>query len=266
MPAPKPHWLLRVRPMELAALLKAVLHIKRVPVTAEGASWLIDPASDFGNRLLREGTYEPGLLSAMRAVLQPGDAFIDVGANEGWFSILAANAVGPTGLVLAIEPQARLWPVIEAHIQRNDAAKLAVRQCRFACGAEQTTATITLAPSTNSGATTFRPNGRQRWGRRQVVDVQRLDALMRAHQLDTVRCLKVDVEGFERDVLNGCGDWLDGRINYLLLETHPEVLEARGDSRDAVESWLKGKGYIPERWEGIYLWRWHELPCPPRRA
>jgi FkbM family methyltransferase len=249
--------------MELAAVLKAICPVAREPVLAEGASWLVDPASNFGDRLLREGTYEPGLLSAIRAVLRPGDTFIDVGANEGWFSILAARQVGPQGRVIAVEPQARLTPVIEAHIRRNGLGNVTLLSSAF--GATASVAELALTPSTNSGATSLLRTRRQRWARRQSVAVHRLDTVAAMYGLTTIRCVKIDVEGFERDVLDGAGAWLDsGRIDYLLLETHPEALAARGDSREAIERWLRALGYVSEWWDGVYLWRWHERPCPPK--
>ena len=55
-------------------------------------------------RLREEGVWEPYETSLLVAFLQPGDVFVDVGANIGYFSILAASVVGASGAVFAFEP------------------------------------------------------------------------------------------------------------------------------------------------------------------
>jgi len=108
----KRHWLTRLRPLELAECLKKALRIRRYEIEEEGLRVWIDPVSNVGSRLLAEGTYEKKLTEALPHLLGPNLTFYDVGANEGWFSLVAARIVGPSGRVIAVEPQERLWPVI----------------------------------------------------------------------------------------------------------------------------------------------------------
>ena len=55
-------------------------------------------------RIREEGVWEPYETSLVLAMLRPGDVFVDVGANIGYFTILAASAVGAQGMVFAFEP------------------------------------------------------------------------------------------------------------------------------------------------------------------
>ena len=55
-----------------------------------------DPSSGLGMSLLR-GSYEPGTVAALRKYLRAGATFLDLGANEGLFSVLASELVGPEG-------------------------------------------------------------------------------------------------------------------------------------------------------------------------
>ena len=68
----------------------------------------MDPADyAVGHTVARTGSYEPEVSATLREVLPPGATFVDIGANIGWFSLLAASLVGPTGRVIAIEPNPR---------------------------------------------------------------------------------------------------------------------------------------------------------------
>ena len=80
--------------------------------------WLTLSADFFIQRyLLRDGEYEPALGAVLRCVLRPGDIFVDVGANIGVHSILAGTCVGPTGHIIAFEPN----PIVARRLAANAA-------------------------------------------------------------------------------------------------------------------------------------------------
>jgi FkbM family methyltransferase len=63
--------------------------------------------------------------------------FVNLGANDGYFSILASRVVGQHGKVLAIEPQERLWKVIRKNIQLNDSYNIQLFPCAVGDKKEQ---------------------------------------------------------------------------------------------------------------------------------
>lgn len=69
--------------------------------------------------IIRGGSWENELTSLLIRELQPGDGFLDVGANCGYFSLLAAKMVGPTGFVVAFEPQPKLARLIRNSLSIN---------------------------------------------------------------------------------------------------------------------------------------------------
>src|SRR6266478_8420952 len=94
--------LISIRPAQLAALIKRVLFIHRVVVeTSDGLKFWIDPVSILGLKLLRDRTFEPSLSKLIKRLLRASDKFVDIGANEGYFSVLGANATIPGGRVVA---------------------------------------------------------------------------------------------------------------------------------------------------------------------
>ena len=65
----------------------------------------LDPTEWFQNQLRRGNEIEPQTLDAYRAILEPGYVYIDVGAHIGYQTLVARKSVGPSGMVIAIEPQ-----------------------------------------------------------------------------------------------------------------------------------------------------------------
>ena len=86
--------------------------------TPHGIFW-IDPLTQFGTILSRNGNYEPTMGLTIVDFLKPGATFVDVGANEGFFSVIGAKLCGPDGRVVAVEPQNRMIPVIQENLRLN---------------------------------------------------------------------------------------------------------------------------------------------------
>ena len=96
---PQPHpinfyaALLRVRPAQLCDVLKKLLRVRRRYVqSATGQTFWLDPVSVLGLHLMSEGLHEPQMCKLFESVLRPGDCVIDVGGNEGYFSVSANRA------------------------------------------------------------------------------------------------------------------------------------------------------------------------------
>jgi FkbM family methyltransferase len=244
-------WLTRMRPLELALFLKWALRVKRIEADAQGIKLWVDPASNFGKRILREGNYEAELSTAFRELLSPGQNFVDVGANEGWFSMLAANLVGLSGRVLACEPQERLWPVITKNIFLNGFAN--VQLLPFAVAEQPGEAVINLYPSINTGSSNISATKR-RWETQQRIKLLPLTTLLISLRGGTVDLMKVDVEGFEHQVLLSAGEHLGSTIKRIVVELHPAQLEALGSSEGQVVALLESRGYSKRVLAGVDVW------------
>src|SRR5689334_3404918 len=124
--------LMRVRPAQVAAALKMALRVRRQVIGSDsGHRFWVDPVSVFGMQLATAGVYEPGMTFLLKALLRPSDVFIDVGGNEGYFSVLAAGLVGSEGTVHCIEPQRRLREVLLRNFDLNSAS-VKLHQCAIA--------------------------------------------------------------------------------------------------------------------------------------
>lgn len=244
-------WLTNMRPLELGMLMKWLLRVRRMETEVQGIKLWVDPASNFGKRVLREGNYEADLTSAFGELLQPGQTFVDVGANEGWFSMLAAKLVGPAGRVIACEPQERLWPAILKNVASNGFAN--VQLLPFAIGRETGRGEINLYPSVNTGSSHI-SGTRRRWEKTQPIEVVPLSTVLGTAAGQGVDLMKIDVEGFEFQVLQGAGDHLGSTIRRIVVEIHPGPLQALGASEADVVGLLESKGYIKRVVAGVDVW------------
>lgn len=244
-------WLTSLRPLELSLVMKWLLRVRRVETEVQGIKLWVDPASNFGKRVLREGNYEADLTQAFRSLLQPGQTFVDVGANEAWFSMLAAKMVGPAGRVLACEPQERLWAPILKNIALNEFTN--VELLPFAVGCERGRGEINLYPSLNTGSSHI-GGTKRRWEKTQAIETMPLSVILEGRGSPIVDFMKIDVEGFELQVLKGAGAHLGSKIKRMVVEVHPEPLRTLGSSEHELEELLRSKGYTKRAVAGVGVW------------
>ncbi|MBR0650844.1 FkbM family methyltransferase [Roseomonas terrae] len=188
------------------------------------------------------GAWEPAETDFILTVLEPGDGFIDVGANIGWFSILAAQAVGPQGRVHAFEPRADLSRRLRQSVADNGFDE----RCRIeaiALGAEEGAIELAWAPDERNPGHSFlvpgaMPEGAVSLGR---VPVRPLDALGIE---GPVRLIKIDVEGAEPLVLRGAQALIARDRPVLLVEVFPHWLSrVSGTTAEALLTQLREWGY-----------------------
>ena len=148
--------------------------------------------------------WEPDLTRFIAGRLRDGDVFVDVGANIGYYSLLAAQCVGPTGRVIAVEASPPVYADLQRHIDHNGVGDR-VRAENKAAAAEPGTLSIFSGPVHNVGAsTTLGKHGAE--SVESIVESQPLRNLLSADELSSIRLIKIDVEGAEPDVVAGMGD------------------------------------------------------------
>lgn len=185
-------------------------HILR---TIHGFSLKIDPSRDSGVELslFQTGTYEKGTLHLIEELLKPGDCFVDVGANIGLMSVFASQCVGQTGKVIAFEAHPQTYDLLKYNIELNKAAN--IEPYAFALGDAQSTAVIYDNWDINRGGASLviRNEGSQG----HEVEVRTLDELL--PDVDP-KLIKVDVEGFELQVLKGARNIIAAARPALIVE------------------------------------------------
>lgn len=216
-------FLSKIRPTELSGPFLDLVFPFRKVITIEGMRLSIDPASHLGRTLLMSGAYEPETCEIFRKHISPGDLVLDVGANEGFFSALAALLVGREGCVVAVEPQSRLQDVIEINLALNADCKTLI--VHNALGERDgDTLEINLFPRSNTGASSLVRRPRFAKNTETVRTVSPLTLLSQSgrRRFDFV---KVDVEGFEPEVVRSLPMQ---SVGTLLVDYHAAILAHRG--------------------------------------
>lgn len=240
----------KIRPIELGLLLKRMLRVKRFVYQLDNLFFWLDPASELGDQIIKNNSFEPELTTYISTVLKPGDIFVDVGANEGWFSVYAAKKVGPTGKVFAIEPQQRLWEVVIKNFFINGIINYVLVPC--AIGTEEQDKELILNPDLNNGGSSFVNAGRSYFWPRQITPIRRMDSFFEQYNLSKVDLMKIDIEGYEYFALqSGVKIFEEKRVEKIVVDVHTRHLEKLGIPADSIQIFFEEKGYTYVNAHGV---------------
>ncbi len=172
-----------------------------------------------------QGIWEPNLSAFITSSLRPGDAFVDVGANIGYYTVIAAQSVGSDGVVVAVEPLPPALAELRRNVEINDFHNVRI---------------LPIAAHDRDGEITIRFNSMADVGGASIVwtderpfeAVVQTEALSKSLSRDEIaraRLFKVDVEGAEATAIRGLLAGSNGFrpdaefIVELTPDTYPDV-------------------------------------------
>lgn len=171
------------------------------------------------------GVYEPHITSLFRKLLRRGMTVLDVGTNAGWFTLISARAVGPSGRVLAFEPEPGNYAALTENLRLNGFAN--VTPYDVALFDREGVLPLSLSATASAWHSMVLPVGEASVPVRTI----RLDRLLDDAPVAHVDLLKVDVEGAEPNVLLGASETL-AKTDHLILEWNPQVWGERKELLD----------------------------------
>ncbi|MGZ4316983.1 MAG: FkbM family methyltransferase [Gaiellaceae bacterium] len=185
------------------------------------------------------GTYEPKTTALISSALRSGDTFLDIGANAGHYTFVAARIVAPSGRVVAVEASGTTARQLCADVARNDLDAV-VTVHNVAAGDCVSSALLYASEDPSQvGMWHLDPAGQG-----HVVGethVTPLDDLVPNLQPDVI---KLDIEGAELRALMGMRKILgNSRPRLIVAETEDDLLLRFGDSVDALVGFLDEMGY-----------------------
>jgi FkbM family methyltransferase len=190
-----------------------------VEVKIEGYSIFVRPIDhDIGLAIRNTRRYEPHVTRVIREVVRTGDTVVDVGANLGFFTALAASLVGDTGKVIAIEPMDKNLQLIHATVRSNRFRQVEIVPYAVSDSPGQ------VVMSTGVGTSNGQIVG-------EVADASTPSLFAQAKKLDdllpalsALDVLKIDIEGYELRALRGFETGLARHRPLLLTEFHPKCM------------------------------------------
>jgi FkbM family methyltransferase len=191
-------------------------------------------------------TYEPATVRYLQTHLSEGDVFVDVGANSGYFTLIAAGLVGARGRIVAFEPNPAVRERLDLNVVRNAFQdRVDIETCALS---DRTADDVPLFVPEHDGFATLVPAvapAASYISKAGAISIRTrtFDDWLAAAGIENVTLVKVDVEGGEAQVLAGMrASLIAGRVSRLVLETAWDGQAHRQ---------LVDFGFIPERLENV---------------
>lgn len=192
-------------------------------------------------RVVHRPDYESGFHSALSSAVRPGDIVWDIGANIGFYTVRFAEQAGPNGHVYAFEPSTEMF-----------------ERLGFAIEEHANCTPVRKALGDHNGREMFKQSGTtshivtERDDDTIEIEIATGDALIAARQVQPPTVMKIDVEGFELDVLTGLTETLKRpALRFVGVEVHFSELSKRGlnHAPAEIERRLEAAG-LQTRWVG----------------
>lgn len=208
-------------------------------VTPTGSDLLLDPAGSFLEVYLQGlAGYEPDVQAALKIFLRPGSAFVDCGANAGFYSVMAQDIMGGKGTVIAIEANPQLIPLLNRNLSANGIAGAVNAAVTSRPGPLKL-----VSPRAHDALASIRPNALYDEFEVETFQVagRTLDDILGNLLADRLDLMKIDIEGGELDAIKS-GREIIGRFRPCIIAeysriTWPEFGATHGELLKLCEEW-----------------------------
>ena len=216
-----------------------------VEVTRDGLRYHLDLSQAIDLTIFVFGRFERSTVAAFRRYVKPGATVLDIGANIGAQTLQLARLVGPRGRVLSFEPTAFAFAKLNRNLQLNPqiAGRVTALQCFLTGGDGQD------LPSAVHSSWTLQRSAEaheKHLGVPMATAGSRaatLDRVLAEHAIESVDLVKLDVDGFECDVLAGATDMIRRSRPIFVMEIMPYGLVEQGANLDQLLNFLIPSGY-----------------------
>jgi len=198
------------------------------------------PADDctISPHLILDGEWEPWVTKVFQTLVKPGMTVVDVGANVGYFTLLAAWGTGPSGKVYAFEPEPKNFRLLSRNVDVNGMTWVTVNRKALWNKA----GTAELYTTDACGGHSLIGNTQPTTSGKIQVETIPLDNYLTPGQ--RVDFIKIDAEGAEPFIMEGMQEVLKANPKAkILLEFAPMFLKASGRDPMQFIDWIKGLGY-----------------------
>ena len=199
---------------------------------------------------LEEGGHT--LIRSEISKLKAGETFLDVGANVGYFSLLASRMVGKSGTVIALEPSPREYKMLIENVRRNSSANIFSLNCAASNQAE----IIQLETEPDNTGLNKTHKARQCGNTHGIIALP-ISAITPDLQINLA---KIDTEGFELFAIRGMKNLFKKKqVNKIIIEISPEFLESHNQKWSEIYEYLASFDFCPDPSTDKSKKQWDEI-------
>lgn len=223
--------------LRILGLLRKLKCLRYIFANNRSGLMYLDTWDYVQKRIFEDSAYEIATCNLLDKLLHDGDVMMDIGANVGQFSLLAAKRVGEKGHVVAIEPNAAIFSDLRFNIQLNKLTNIKPILCAASDRSEilafrdpppENRGTSRIAESVVAGAFS--------------VGAFSVPEILKFHNLGAPKLIKIDVEGAEKVVLSGIFLSPEYRPDHIVFEFLPNDFKY-GGSPQLLLDLVKSNGY-----------------------
>ena len=213
-----------------------------------GFDWQLDLKQGIDFAIYLQGGFEPMTLREYRKLVREGDTVFNIGANIGAHTIPLARLVGPSGKVIAFEPTDYAYAKLENNLNLNPSlqSRVSTVQALLVANSEEhkpegiPSSWALESPGTGEH---IHPVHKGTYNSLRGAATIQLDQWVAANRLNHLDFVKIDVDGYEVDVLEGAKATLKRFRPVIMMEFPPYVFKERGRSFEELTSLLRCLGY-----------------------
>jgi FkbM family methyltransferase len=208
--------------------------------------WELDLSEGIDFAIYLRGGFEPGTLQEYRRLVRAGFFVLDIGANIGSHTLPLAQLVGPSGRVYSFEPTDCAFEKQRRNLSLNpDLSKrvCAVQAMLVGRAPRKPAAIPSTWPLDRRGKRDLHPTHLGRFNALDGAELLRLDDWTAREQPRSIDFVKIDVDGYEIDVIEGAGQTLSRYKPVMMMEFAPYIFSERRRSFPELLEALSALGY-----------------------
>lgn len=217
----------------------------RTIAVRDGITYDLDLSQGIDFAIYLGNIYERQTRGALRRLVSPGSLVLDIGANIGAHTLPLARQVGPEGRILAFEPTDFAFRKLSRNLELNPelASRVTTNHCFLTATDDDRvpTAIYSSWPLEQQPGLHAKHLGREM--RTEAARARSIDSVLAELGGRVVQFVKLDVDGFECDVLRGARNMLSTMRPVFVMEIAPYVLVERGASLEELLSFFIPNGY-----------------------
>jgi len=206
-----------------------------------GLKFELNPLSFIDRHILETGTFDGTLHNYIEQELKPGDYFIDIGANIGFYSLIASEIEGVQ--VYGFEPSPRELKRFKTNISINNKTNIQIFPIALSDINQELILSISDLGNAGMNSIVNPINTFEKVN----IQAKRLDSVLNLKEMQKVKIIKIDVEGYEHEVLMGMENLMPFFKGAFIVEISPDMMRKSGRNAMDIYNWMSRFSFSPKQ-------------------